>query len=62
MRIIYVIGLVLFSKFIMSQDIHYSQFDKTKAITNPSLIANQKSDYEVLFSKKITMVKSLSAV
>ena len=52
MRIIYVIGLVLLSKFIMSQDIHYSQFDKTKAITNPSLIANQKSDYEVLLQRR----------
>ncbi len=30
-----------------AQDIHYSQFDKTKSLANPSLIAHQDEDYEI---------------
>lgn len=39
--------LFFFSEFLQAQDIHYSQFDKTKSLLNPSLIAHQDEDYEI---------------
>ena len=40
---------ILFSN---AQDIHFSQFEKTKTILNPSLIANQNEDYEVQLQRR----------
>ena len=34
----------LVTQIINAQDIHFSQFEKTKTIINPSLIANQNED------------------
>lgn len=48
----YIIVVFFFSEFISAQDIHYSQFDKTKSIVNPSLIANQKKDYEIQLQRR----------
>jgi len=47
-----IIAVFLLSEFITAQDIHYSQFDKTKSIVNPSLIANQKKDYEIQLQRR----------
>lgn len=47
-----IIAPFLFSLFIQAQDIHYSQFDKTKSLFNPSLIANQNDDYEVQLQRR----------
>ena len=47
-----VIALFLGSKFIYAQDVHYSQFDKTKSLANPSLIANQNMDYEIQLQRR----------
>ncbi|KRO55771.1 MAG: hypothetical protein ABR79_05900 [Cryomorphaceae bacterium BACL11 MAG-121001-bin54] len=42
----------MFSEFIQAQDVHYSQFDKTKSLINPSLIANQNEDYEIQLQRR----------
>ena len=47
-----IIALFLFSEFIQAQDVHYSQFDKTKSLINPSLIANQNEDYELQLQRR----------
>ena len=47
-----IIVLFLFSEFIQAQDVHYSQFDKTKSLVNPSLIANQNEDYEIQLQRR----------
>lgn len=48
-----IIGLVvLCSGFIQAQDVHYSQFDKTTSLLNPSLIANQNEDYEIQLQRR----------
>ena len=39
-------------EFVQAQDIHYSQFDKTKTLLNPSLIANQNEDYEIQIQRR----------
>lgn len=44
--------MLFFSKYILSQDVHYSQFDKTKSLINPSLIANQKNLYEIQLQRR----------
>ena len=47
-----IIAIFLFSEFIQAQDVHYSQFDKTKSLINPSLIANQNEDYELQVQRR----------
>ena len=47
-----IIILFLLSEFIQAQDVHYSQFDKTKSLVNPSLIANQNEDYEIQLQRR----------
>jgi len=47
-----IIALYLFSEFTQAQDVHYSQFDKTKSLLNPSLIANQNEDYEIQLQRR----------
>lgn len=42
-----IIALIFFSLFSLAQDVHYSQFDKTKSLVNPSLISHQAEDYEI---------------
>ena len=42
-----VITVIFFSLFSLAQDVHYSQFDKTKSLLNPSLIPHQDEDYEI---------------
>ena len=44
--------LLLFSVFSKAQDTHYSQFDKTKALINPSLISYQLDDYEAQLQRR----------
>ena len=39
-------------EIVQAQDIHYSQFDKTKTLLNPSLIANQNEDYEIQIQRR----------
>ncbi len=52
MKNICIILLFFFSEFIYAQDIHYSQFDKTKSLLNPSMIASQNNDYEILLQRR----------
>ena len=47
-----VIALFLFLETIQAQDVHYSQFDKTKSLVNPSLIANQNQKYEIQLQRR----------
>lgn len=49
---IYIIFLLLLSIFLQAQDVHYSQFDKTKSLVNPSLISNQDEDYEIQLQRR----------
>ena len=49
---VYTILIFLLSINLKGQDVHYSQFDKTKLLINPSLIANQKNDYEIQLQKR----------
>ena len=44
--------LFLFSLNLKGQDVHYSQFDKTKLLINPSLISNQYNDYEIQLQRR----------
>ncbi len=37
---------------LSAQDIHFSQFEKTKATINPSLIANQNEDYQIQVQRR----------
>jgi type IX secretion system PorP/SprF family membrane protein len=48
----FIISLLLFSEFTIAQDVHYSQFDKTKSLLNPSLIASQNDDYEIQIQRR----------
>jgi len=45
-------SLFLLSIFTQAQDVHYSQFNKTKALLNPSLIAYQNDDYEMQIQRR----------
>ena len=47
-----IILLVLFSNNLLTQDIHYSQFEKTRSIVNPSLIFDQETDYELQLQRR----------
>ena len=49
---LYLIILLFFSEFIQAQDVHYSQFDKTKSLINPALIAIQNEDYELQLQRR----------
>lgn len=46
------ITLILVSTIARPQDIHYSQFEKTRTLLNPSLIANQNQDYEIQIQRR----------
>jgi len=52
MKRICIIIVFFFSEFTHAQDVHYSQFDKTKSLTNPSLIATQNEDYEIQIQRR----------
>lgn len=47
-----IILLFLVSINLKAQDVHYSQFDKTKLLINPSLIAHQNNDYEMQLQRR----------
>ena len=47
-----IIILFVLSKFTQAQDVHYSQFDKARALLNPSLIAYQNEDYEIQIQRR----------
>lgn len=47
-----IIAFSLVFKFTLSQDVHYSQYDKTRSLLNPSLIAIQKEDYEIQLQRR----------
>ena len=46
------IVLILFSTIAKPQDIHYSQFEKSRSLINPSLIASQNQDYEIQMQRR----------
>lgn len=48
----FTITFILFSFIVTPQDLHYSQFDKTRSLINPSLIANQNQDYEIQIQRR----------
>ena len=48
----FIILFFLFSQFIEAQDVHYSQFEKTKSLINPSLISSQEEDYEIQLQRR----------
>tara|TARA_B100001250_G_scaffold66268_1_gene52717 strand:+ start:16174 stop:17115 length:942 start_codon:yes stop_codon:yes gene_type:complete len=48
----FTIIFILFSIIATPQDVHYSQFDKTRSLINPSLIANQNQDYEIQIQRR----------
>ena len=52
MKQIFIIMFSLFLKFAFTQDVHYSQFDKTRSLLNPSLISKQKDDYELMLQRR----------
>ena len=43
---------MVFSITARPQDIHYSQFEKTRSLINPSLVANQNQDYEIQIQRR----------
>ena len=47
-----IILFFLFSQFIKAQDVHYSQFEKTKLLINSSLISSQEEDYEIQLQRR----------
>ena len=44
--------IFLFSQLTLAQDVHYSQFDKTKSLLNPSLISSLNDDYEIQIQRR----------
>ena len=49
---LFVIFLLIFINQLQAQDVHFSQFSKTKSLLNPSLIANQNNDYHVHLQRR----------
>ena len=49
---LFVILLLIFINQIQAQDVHFSQFSKTKSLLNPSLISNQNNDYHVHLQRR----------
>ena len=49
---LFVIFLFIFINELQAQDVHFSQFSKTKSLLNPSLISNQKNDYHVHLQRR----------
>ena len=47
-----IIIVLLYAGFICAQDVHYSQFDRTTSLLNPSLIAHQNNDYEIQLQRR----------
>ena len=43
---------MFYSKVLLAQDVHYSLFDKTKSLLNPSLLAYQKNQYELQLQRR----------
>lgn len=52
MRWFLVTLIFLLSDFIYSQDVHFSQLDKTNSLLNPSLISIQNDDYELQLHRR----------
>lgn len=52
MKKFFFILIFLITKQTQSQDVHYSQFEKTKSLLNPSLIAYQTFDYEIQLQRR----------
>ena len=48
----YFIVFFLWYNFTSAQDVHYSQFDKTKQLLNPALISTQNDDYEMQLQRR----------
>ena len=44
--------LLFISSLIKAQDVHFSQFDKTKPLLNPALIAHQSDDYQLQLQRR----------
>lgn len=44
--------LLFISVLVKAQDTHYSQFNKTKSLINPSLIAYQNDDFEIQLQRR----------
>jgi type IX secretion system PorP/SprF family membrane protein len=40
------------SSLIKAQDVHFSQFDKTKSLFNPAIIAHQSDDYQLQLQRR----------
>ena len=49
---LFVILLLIFINQIQAQDVHFSQFSKTKSLLNPALIVNQNNDYHVHLQRR----------
>jgi len=49
---LFVIFLLIFINQLQAQDVHFSQFSKTKSLLNPSLIANQDNDYHIHLQRR----------
>ena len=49
---LYIAILVLISKLSLAQDVHFSQFKKTKSLINPSLIVAQNHDVQMLLQRR----------
>ena len=47
-----IIIVFLYAGSIRAQDVHYSQFDRTTSLLNPSLISNQNDDYEIQLQRR----------
>lgn len=52
MRISSLLIIIFYSKAFLAQDVHYSLFDKTKSLLNPSLLAYQKNQYELQLQRR----------
>ena len=44
--------LLFISSLIKAQDVHFSQFDKTKSLFNPAIIAHQSDDYQLQLQRR----------
>ena len=52
MRISCIVIIIFYSKVLLAQDVHYSLFDKTKSLLNPSLLAYQTNQYELQLQRR----------
>tara|TARA_B100000902_G_scaffold398727_1_gene466598 strand:- start:2292 stop:3233 length:942 start_codon:yes stop_codon:yes gene_type:complete len=49
---LFVIFLLIVVNQLQAQDVHFSQFSKTKPLLNPSLITNQDNDYHIHLQRR----------